>query len=198
MSYKSESHKSVLQECFARVSYKSEYPQECPTRVSYKSVSQECPTRTSPTRVSYKSVLQECSARVSHKSECHTKCPTRVRKSVPQGFPKSMRPTSWHSKALPCDHLPCKCHTQIILLLPSCLWLFLRVVFVFVCLRLCVCGCFLLWLCELCAGGCVFVVVRLWLCLCGCVCSCVFVVVCLWFCVCGCAFALCLRLCVAI
>ena len=62
------SHKSVPQECPARVSQMS-VPQECPTRVSRKSVPQECPAR-----VSHKSVPQECPVRVSHKSvlqECH-------------------------------------------------------------------------------------------------------------------------------
>ena len=92
------SHRSVPQECPARVSHKS-VPKECPTRVSLtrvpttvsgsptkvslKSAPQEIPTivtrvsprksvsRESPLRVSQKSVpyvLQQCPARVPHKS----------------------------------------------------------------------------------------------------------------------------------
>ena len=81
LPYTRVSHKSILQdykrvfqervpqECPAGVSI----IQECPARVSYKSVSRECPTRVSyksflqgsPTRVSYKSVAQERSTRVS-------------------------------------------------------------------------------------------------------------------------------------
>ena len=52
------------------------------------------------------------------------------------------------------------------------------VVFVVVCLWLCVCGCVLVV---------VFVVLCLWLCVCGCVC----VVVFLWLCVCGCGVCCC-------
>ena len=55
-------HKSLLQECPTRVSYKSA-PQECPIRVPHKSLLQECPTR-----VSYKSAPQECPPRAPYKS----------------------------------------------------------------------------------------------------------------------------------
>ena len=90
------SHKSDIQKCPTRVSYKllrEGVLQECPTRVANKSVPQECPARVShenvlqecPTRVPHKSVLHECPTRVSYKSFLQ-ECPRRV--SVIQGVPQ--------------------------------------------------------------------------------------------------------------
>ena len=65
------------------------FVRECPARVSHKSVAQECGARvprTVSTRVSYKSVAQECPTRVSHESvpqECFTRVsPTGVSNNV--------------------------------------------------------------------------------------------------------------------
>ena len=102
----------VLQECLARVWYKSvprvfckcvlQESQECPTSVSAKSVGQECPTKLFhksvpqewPTRVSHQ---QEWLTRVSYKSvvscksvpqQCAARVPTRVSyESAPQECP---------------------------------------------------------------------------------------------------------------
>ena len=83
------SHKRVLQDCSARVSLKSVL-QECPTRVFYRVLRKSAPQD--------ESAPQERPTRVSHKSERHTRCPTRVHKSVPQRFPKRMRPTRMSHK----------------------------------------------------------------------------------------------------
>ena len=75
----SESKKSVIQECRARVSYRS------PKRVFRKSVRQESVRGEGPTRVSHKSDIQECRARVSHGESVPQECPARMSHiNVPQ------------------------------------------------------------------------------------------------------------------
>ena len=122
------SRKSLLQKCFARVSYRNaiqegpkrvthkSVPQECPTnhesvpqdcsiRVSDKSGLQECPTKSAlqerPTRVFHKSVTQECPTRVTYKS-VGQECLTRVfHKSIPQQCPARMSDKSVRQECLP-------------------------------------------------------------------------------------------------
>ena len=79
------SHKSLLQDCFARISQKSECHARCSTRVR-KSVPQSFPNGMCPTGMSHKSLLQDCFARISQKSECHARCSTRVTRVSHKAF----------------------------------------------------------------------------------------------------------------